>query len=103
MALISSIAAKMVDTNQASGTTPPSRARARVVSAACDSLPRRSNSRNPELHLIVWKKRSEEHTSEIQSLMRNSYYVFCLKTKKTNTQSTSTNTNIHTNNKPVRG
>src|SRR3546814_10739517 len=27
--------------------------------------------------------RSEEHTSELQSLMRNSYAVFCLKTKKT--------------------
>src|SRR3546814_9391062 len=25
--------------------------------------------------------RSEEHTSELQSLMRNSYAVFCLKTK----------------------
>src|SRR3546814_8114067 len=32
--------------------------------------------------------RSEEHTSELQSLMRNSYAVFCLKKKKTrNTQS----------------
>src|SRR3546814_5267673 len=31
--------------------------------------------------------RSEEHTSELQSLMRNSYAVFCLnKKKKTNTQ-----------------
>src|SRR3546814_1983489 len=29
--------------------------------------------------------RSEEHTSELQSLMRNSYAVFCLK-KKTNKQ-----------------
>src|SRR3546814_9167522 len=28
-------------------------------------------------------RRSEEHTSELQSLMRNSYAVFCLK-KKTN-------------------
>src|SRR3546814_9300989 len=28
-------------------------------------------------------KRSEEHTSELQSLMRISYAVFCLKTKKT--------------------
>src|SRR3546814_10313747 len=28
--------------------------------------------------------RSEEHTSEPQSLMRNSYAVFCLKKKKTN-------------------
>src|SRR3546814_1548206 len=27
--------------------------------------------------------RSEEHTSELQSLMRNWYAVFCLKTKKT--------------------
>src|SRR3546814_985059 len=30
--------------------------------------------------------RSEEHTSELQSLMRISYAVFCLKKKKTNTQ-----------------
>src|SRR3546814_7325498 len=28
--------------------------------------------------------RSEEHTSELQSLMRNSYAVFCLKKKKQN-------------------
>src|SRR3546814_6450084 len=31
-------------------------------------------------------QRSEEHTSELQSLMRNSYAVFCLK-KKTTTHS----------------
>src|SRR3546814_1894346 len=29
--------------------------------------------------------RSEEHTSELQSLMRNSYAVFCLKKKKPST------------------
>src|SRR3546814_2048220 len=29
--------------------------------------------------------RSEEHTSELQSLMRNSYAVFCLKKKTTQT------------------
>src|SRR3546814_6813780 len=28
------------------------------------------------------RQRSEEHTSELQSLMRISYAVFCLKTKK---------------------
>src|SRR3546814_8440089 len=28
------------------------------------------------------EERSEEHTSELQSLMRNSYAVFCLKQKK---------------------
>src|SRR3546814_6219561 len=31
--------------------------------------------------------RSEEHTSELQSLMRISYAVFCLKKKKTKTES----------------
>src|SRR3546814_9371246 len=30
-------------------------------------------------------RRSEEHTSELQSLMRNSYAVFCLKKKKKKT------------------
>src|SRR3546814_10320989 len=32
--------------------------------------------------------RSEEHTSELQSLMRISYAVFCLKKKKKNTKTT---------------
>src|SRR3546814_10443108 len=31
---------------------------------------------------LTGKQRSEEHTSELQSLMRNSYAVFCLKKKK---------------------
>src|SRR3546814_7836080 len=31
-------------------------------------------------------QRSEEHTSELQSLMRISYAVFCLKTKTTHTR-----------------
>src|SRR3546814_2245606 len=30
----------------------------------------------------AWEGRSEEHTSELQSLMRISYAVFCLKKKK---------------------
>src|SRR3546814_5691272 len=32
--------------------------------------------------LVCWLVRSEEHTSELQSLMRTSYAVFCLKKKK---------------------
>src|SRR3546814_942606 len=36
--------------------------------------------------------RSEEHTSELQSLMRISYAVFCLKKKKNTTENTH-NTN----------
>src|SRR3546814_6557137 len=35
----------------------------------------------------VWVLRSEEHTSELQSLMRISYAVFCLKKKNTNNPS----------------
>src|SRR3546814_3059623 len=34
--------------------------------------------------------RSEEHTSELQSLMRTSYAVFCLKKKTTNTKNKNT-------------
>src|SRR3546814_3941823 len=41
--------------------------------------------------------RSEEHTSELQSLMRISYAVFCLKKKKTHTIHTYTHTTIETN------
>src|SRR3546814_2104962 len=33
-------------------------------------------------HLMPMMERSEEHTSELQSLMRISYAVFCLKKKK---------------------
>src|SRR3546814_4207257 len=36
--------------------------------------------------------RSEEHTSELQSLMRISYAVFCLKKKKKKTETLTTNT-----------
>src|SRR3546814_1918202 len=36
--------------------------------------------------------RSEEHTSELQSLMRISYAVFCLKQKKVNPKPFSTST-----------
>src|SRR3546814_1175964 len=41
-------------------------------------------------HRLVWhqrcpaRSRSEEHTSELQSLMRISYAVFCLKKKTSN-------------------
>src|SRR3546814_8999799 len=44
--------------------------------------------------------RSEEHTSELQSLMRISYAVFCLKKKKT--QKNSINTNINKRDNKIR-
>src|SRR3546814_9424403 len=39
-------------------------------------------------HLRLQQPRSEEHTSELQSLMRISYAVFCLKKKKKTTKIT---------------
>src|SRR3546814_9011638 len=33
------------------------------------------------IDIVISRTRSEEHTSELQSLMRNSYAVFCLKKK----------------------
>src|SRR3546814_10913951 len=36
----------------------------------------------PDLVAEAQAQRSEEHTSELQSLMRNSYAVFCLNKKK---------------------
>src|SRR3546814_10710622 len=43
-------------------------------------------------------QRSEEHTSELQSLMRISYAVFCLKKKKTTNTNTDNLYHITTSN-----
>src|SRR3546814_9690814 len=44
--------------------------------------------RTTALGVNYYEQRSEEHTSELQSLMRNSYAVFCLK-QKTTTEASS--------------
>src|SRR3546814_8372358 len=51
---------------------------------AAGGLEIEAEDREPE-HAVIEQEidRSEEHTSELQSLMRNSYAVFCLKKKKT--------------------
>src|SRR3546814_4654733 len=48
----------------------------------CDGLNPQGNFSQPTLH----HARSEEHTSELQSLMRISYAVFCLQKKTTHRQ-----------------
>src|SRR3546814_6783616 len=48
----------------------------KAAEAACATV------RNPRRYCAPLRDRSEEHTSELQSLMRNSYAVFCLKKKK---------------------
>src|SRR3546814_5602847 len=47
------------------------------------------------LSFISIDGRSEEHTSELQSLMRNSYAVFCLKKNKKDTTITYTDEPSH--------
>src|SRR3546814_8552546 len=47
--------------------------------------PERVSSARKAYYIMV-EKRSEEHTSELQSLMRISYAAVCLKTKKNNNE-----------------
>src|SRR3546814_6575577 len=44
----------------------------------------RSDRRDQVFGEVLHHQRSEEHTSELQSLMRNSYAVFCLNKKMKN-------------------
>src|SRR3546814_1555921 len=57
---------------------PPPRGSARPPHASRRHI-RRASARRPRQRRM---RRSEEHTSELQSLMRISYAVFCLKKKK---------------------
>src|SRR3546814_4725324 len=50
-----------------------------VVADEVQKLAERAATATRQIETLV--KRSEEHTSELQSLMRNSYAVFCLKKK----------------------
>src|SRR3546814_6754099 len=47
--------------------------------------------RDLELDAFAYEDRSEEHTSELQSLMRISYAVFCLKKNNNHTSQTVLN------------
>src|SRR3546814_6485912 len=89
IALVSPVdgAARMTQSNS------ESRARQRSVVSV---------SSRPDRVTPVTATRSEEHTSELQSLMRISYAVFCLKKKntlnlKTNKTTTQKSKHTHTN------
>src|SRR3546814_2609224 len=65
---------------QAFGVTEPT--------SGTDTLSLKTTAKKDGDHYVVngqklWTSRSEEHTSELQSLMRISYAVFCLKKKTT--------------------
>src|SRR3546814_5482792 len=57
----------------------------RFLSLGVDDINRRYATKDPVTQrfddFAAFEQRSEEHTSELQSLMRISYAVFCLKKK----------------------
>src|SRR3546814_5434269 len=82
----------------AASQTAPRGAKAEVVRGV-EARAKLSQVINDELFSFAeigfQEHRSEEHTSELQSLMRISYAVFCLKKKKTtNTTQVDTTHNI---------
>src|SRR3546814_7072516 len=74
-----------------------------IMVCHCDSSRRsnRSLTACPALLTNISTGSSEEHTSELQSLMRISYAVFCLKKNK-QTQSTPDTTTAHNKNNVCR-
>src|SRR3546814_3643167 len=64
-----------IDESMVTGESMP------VTKAAGDPVIGGTLNRSGALVVRAEKVRSEEHTSELQSLMRTSYAVFCLKTK----------------------
>src|SRR3546814_5716618 len=70
-----------------SGSSSASTTRREAVAPGRAGSPRRRAGRvpgSPAPPSLQPPQRSEEHTSELQSLMRISYAVFCLKKKKKN-------------------
>src|SRR3546814_10650320 len=69
----------------------PGRACSGTVAPQCQYSPERQGSAAVARREPYISHRSEEHTSELQSLMRISYAVFCLKKKNTQPQTINTN------------
>src|SRR3546814_10068456 len=62
--------------------SPPDQARGGHDREIADRVVSRKQPHRPHVRVaLAVRDRSEEHTSELQSLMRNSYAVFCLKKK----------------------
>src|SRR3546814_7272768 len=80
-------------------STPGSRRARHCASSACPIFPWRppgcrKHPIAPPSHRGSSHRRSEEHTSELQSLMRISYAVFCLKKKNTKNHTKTYKKNI---------
>src|SRR3546814_2644163 len=77
--------------------------RVNVERAARAAVVHRSRARQEDRNVVVVKRerRSEEHTSELQSLMRISYAVFCLKKKKKKIKDTKKKIEDDTHNRNI--
>src|SRR3546814_3975653 len=77
----------------------PSRSLSAVRQGGPGVVPSGSRGSSVRRHQYICRpgkrNRSEEHTSELQSLMRISYAVFCLKKKKNTTPTHYTNNKLH--------
>src|SRR3546814_10457814 len=71
--------------------SPPSSAGDSVIRSPAPWNPEGADAASAWWQICLHSQRSEEHTSELQSLMRISYAVFCLKNKTNTLQDT-----IHT-------
>src|SRR3546814_10694643 len=91
---------QITTTNSTSVLRTRLRLKAKIIDAhspiwAALHSPRDGTSHRP-VEIPLRRNRSEEHTSELQSLMRISYAVFCLKKKNNNNKSQSTNKQLLT-------
>src|SRR3546814_7448831 len=68
------------------------RAGGRIAMGTDAGTPFNRHGRNAEelAYMVAFGMRSEEHTSELQALMRISYAVFCLKKKNNNSRKNTT-------------
>src|SRR3546814_8521954 len=83
------------DTTLVRSSITTARSRVAAVHQTVPRYPSRTrNGMRPAWSMCACDSRSEEHTSELQSLMRISYAVFCLKKKKT-TKLIQTHANSH--------
>src|SRR3546814_10753525 len=93
-------AAPLVHEEQ-NGHSIPARDRSNEYSGICEAFPAAQPRPEDEqgarrdIGEVQIQKRSEEHTSELQSLMRISYAVFCLKKKKIKKHKPQTTTKSH--------
>src|SRR3546814_8695916 len=97
----SATSGRRVPTTASSGPILPSRARPSGAGAPTPGREPCFDAAPPGGSPPDRTGRSEEHTSELQSLMRTSYAVFCLKKKNDKHSTTKKHKKQHTHNRQI--